>query len=82
MNDKTEYLSLYDYLGKAAGGELGIQVKKYANESNIPSSQKHITQGGYDGNVLTYPKSFLELYFRDPYVGPTLGDIQDNDLPF
>jgi hypothetical protein len=82
MTKQDDYLSLYDYLGRASGMTLGTEVKKYADENGIPFSTKHITQGGYDGKVLTYPKSFLELYFREPDVEPTLGDIQDHDLPF
>ena len=79
---KDDYMSLYDYLGKAAGGELGIAVKKYADEQGVPFGLKQIEQGGYKGNILIYPKSFLELYFREPDVEPTLGDTQDYDLPF
>lgn len=81
MNDKTEYLSLYDYLGRAAGLELGTQVKKYADENGIPFSLKHITQGGYDGNVLTYPKTFLEFYFRHP-MDTSHSENPMDDLPF
>ena len=78
---KSEYISLYDYLGKASGLELGTQVKKYADENEIPFSTKHITQGGYDGNVLTYPKTWRELDFREPPQEENLDQIKD-DLPF
>ena len=81
MENKNEYLSLYDYLGKAAGPKLGAEVKKYVDENNIPFSKKHITQGGYDGNVLTYPKSFLELYFRQP-TDTSHSENPTDDLPF
>tara|TARA_R110000822_G_scaffold298443_1_gene421151 strand:+ start:581 stop:829 length:249 start_codon:yes stop_codon:yes gene_type:complete len=82
MTKQDDYLSLYDYLGRAAGPSTGESVKKYADENGVPFSTKQINNGGYKGTILTYPKSFLELYFREPDIEPTLGDIQDNDLPF
>jgi hypothetical protein len=59
------YVSLYDYLGKAAGKTLGGEVLKAAQEKNIKRDVKHVTQGGYDGLVMTYPRQFLDWYFTE-----------------
>ena len=39
MEEEVEYLSLYDYLGKAAGGKLGKAVAAVAVEKGV--SPKH-----------------------------------------
>ncbi len=80
-----EYLSLYDFLGKAAGGQLGKEVATIAIQNNIPIQTKEVSNPKYTGTVNLYPKDFLEFYFRKPdsfEFEPTLGDIQDDDLPF
>jgi hypothetical protein len=80
-----EYLSLYDFLGKAAGGQLGKEVATTAIQNNIPIQTKEVSNPKYTGTVNLYPKDFLEFYFRKPdsfEFEPTLGDIQDDDLPF
>ncbi len=79
-----EYLSLYDYLGKPAGKELGGQVAQAAYEGGIKPQNREISNPKYTGIVHLYPKDFLDFYFREPEVEPTLGDRQDYDdeLPF
>jgi hypothetical protein len=79
-----EYLSLYDYLGHAAGKELGGQVAQAAYEGGIKPQNREIDNPKYTGVVHLYPKDFLDFYFREPEVEPTLGDRQDYDdeLPF
>ena len=64
---KLEFLSLYDYLGKAAGKTLGGEVLKEAQGRNIIRKTKHVTQGGYDGLVMMYPKQFLDWYFTEKH---------------
>jgi hypothetical protein len=61
-----EYLSLYDYLGKAAGEKLGFEVKQEANKQEILTQTREITNPKFTGTVLLYPKDFLEFYFREP----------------
>lgn len=78
-------LSLYDYLGKAAGEKLGKEVWIAAAEANIPTEMRKISNPKYSGKVTLYPKDFLDFYFREPDTfefEPTLGDVQDDDLPF
>ena len=64
----TEFISLYDYLGKAAGNELGKQVADYALACLVPHDVRHIITASYKGPVMLYPKSFLELYFKAYYA--------------
>lgn len=61
-----EYLSLYDYLGKAAGEKLGKEVKQEADKQEILTQTREITNPKFTGTVLLYPKDFLEFYFREP----------------
>jgi hypothetical protein len=60
-----EMLSLYDYLGKAAGKELGAAVNNFAKENKIPVAIKEVSNPKYKGKIMMYPKSFLEVYFED-----------------
>jgi len=57
-------LSLYDYLGKAAGSELGTQVYKAANAQKVKITEKQVSNPVYSGKILMYPKSFLDEYFK------------------
>lgn len=60
-----EMLSLYDYLGKAAGKELGAAVNNFAKANKIPVAIKEVSNPKYKGKIMMYPKSFLEIYFED-----------------
>ena len=85
-------LSLYDYLGKAAGEELGKEVWAAATEANVPTQLREISNPKYTGKVTLYPKDFLDFYFREPetyQIEDALpeghdwtGNIEDDDLPF
>lgn len=70
-------MSLYDYLGKPAGGDLGQQVYLTATRKNISTSTKHISNPRYTGLVMLYPKSFLDEYFK-----PKNDTQPEEDLPF
>ena len=59
-----ETMSLYDYLGKPAGKELGYLVNEYAKSNKIPISMKEVSNPKYKGKVMMYPKSFLDQYFK------------------
>jgi hypothetical protein len=85
-----EYLSLYDFLGKAAGKELGTKVKEEADKIGVPFQIREISNPKYEGKVLLYPRDFLEFYFREPDLihmnnlpegHDWTGNI-DDDLPF
>jgi len=86
-----EYLSLYDYLGKAAGPELGKEVSAEAKKHKIKIKTKEILNPNYEGIVQMYPKDFLDFYFREPYPihiedlpegHDWTGNLDDDDLPF
>jgi len=63
MSKDNTMMSLYDYLGRAAGPELGQQVASAAARKKIKFSTRYVEQGGYKGDVMLYPKSFLDEYF-------------------
>ena len=59
-----EMISLYDYLGRAAGPDLGKQVAYAAAKAKIKSEIREVSNPKYRGPIMLYPKSFLDLYFR------------------
>jgi hypothetical protein len=86
-----EYLSLYDYLGHAAGKELGKEVATAAMEAGIRLETREVSNPKYTGIVYLYPKNFLDFYFREPasYQIEDLpqghdwtGNLADDELPF
>jgi hypothetical protein len=82
MEPRETFLSLYDYLGKAAGSELGKKVASAAYKSKILPKQRAISNPSFAGMVLLYPKDFLDGFFAepDPMDSFNLNDLQD--LPF
>jgi len=66
MENKIEYLSLYDFLGKPAGKELGGEVAQAAYQGGIKPQERQISNPKYTGAVHLYPKDFLDFYFREP----------------
>ena len=57
-------VSLYDYLGYAAGPELGKRVAGYAKLKHITPEKRFVSNSKYTGEVLLYPKEFLNEYFE------------------
>ena len=53
---EKEMLSLYDYLGRAAGPDLGEEVAKAATAEKIKISAKYVSNPKYSGEILMYPK--------------------------
>jgi hypothetical protein len=70
---EDKFLSLYDYLGYAAGSDLGKEVAKTAAVEKIGFQTKFIKNKAYSGEIMMYPKSFLDKYF---------GNIINDELPF
>jgi hypothetical protein len=56
-------ISLFDYLGKAAGKELGGKVRQYALIRGIASESRTIQNSSYQGRVALYTKEFLDEFF-------------------
>ena len=78
-----EMLSLYDYLNRAAGSELGKKVAAEAGKQGVPIETKEISNPSYEGKILMYPKQFLDNYFDSPPpVEPTRPQAEEDDLPF
>ena len=60
-----QMMSLYDYLGRAAGSELGRQVAEAASMSRVKSEMREVSNPKYTWKVMLYPKAFLDLYFKN-----------------
>jgi len=60
---QEEFVSLYDFLGKPAGGELGKEVFEASKLNRIPTKIREISNPKYKGKVMLYPKEFLLKYF-------------------
>ena len=58
-------ISLYDYLGRAAGLELGGEVYSCATEKGEMVGERFVNTPYYTGKVAIYERSFLEDYFRN-----------------
>lgn len=54
-----EYLSLYDYLGHAAGGDLGKKIAYEAAKCKVNIQNKKIKIPSYEGTIQMYPDDFL-----------------------
>ena len=79
-----EYLSLYDYLKRPAGGELGREVAQAASKAGVKLQTREVSTPNYTGIVYLYPKDFLDFHFRpaDELPGELNYNIEDDDLPF
>jgi len=84
-----EYLSLYDYLKRPAGGELGREVAQAASKAGVKLQTREVSTPNYTGIVYLYPKDFLDFHFREPesihqedLPGSLNRVIGEDDLPF
>ncbi len=58
-----EFISLYDHLGHAAGGQLGQKVAYAASIAGVKHQVKELKTSYYEGEIYTYPSEFLTEYF-------------------
>ena len=72
-----KFMSLYDYLGKPAGSNLGEQVFRAASISRIPVKTKEVTTPKYKGKIMMYPENWLIGYFS---TGQSNFGISEDDL--
>ena len=79
-------VSLFDYLGYAAGARLGKQVAEAAVRCNEKIAKKAISTRTYTGDVLMYRPKFLKEFFNSKQNFDAIGsseilisisDIQD-----
>jgi hypothetical protein len=57
-------ISLFDYLGKAAGMELGGKVYQYSLIRGVEPGLRYVSTLSYRGPIALYPKEFLDEFFR------------------
>ena len=81
MEKETKFLSLYDYLGHAAGGDLGKAVYAKAIERRQPTQQRDVSNTKFKGKVLLYTLEFLDSYFKPETIISYITS-QDDELPF
>ena len=61
---ENKMLSLFDYLGYAAGKELGEQVARYAKIRKAKCDTRYVSNPKYTGDVMMYEREFLDEYFQ------------------
>ena len=62
--ENIEYVSLYDFLGKAAGGKLGKEVFTEAKRVREKVKTRDVSNKAYTGKKMLYRKEFLNTYFN------------------
>lgn len=72
---EIEMVSLYDYLKKPAGQELGKLVASAAMNEKIHIESKQVSNPKYKGNILMYPKVWLDEYFNNT-------NYESQNMPF
>ena len=60
----VKMMSLYEYLGRAAGSELGKAVAEAATRNKVHIDSHEVSNPKYTGKILKYPKSFLDIFFN------------------
>lgn len=81
--EEAGLISLYDYLGYAAGTELGKEVATAATKAKEKIGKRFVTNTRYKGEVMLYRREFLKEYFttkQKTEVEPSTGDRQDYTL--
>lgn len=80
---EVEMVSLFDYLGRAAGTDLGAKVYQASTRLKEKVETREVRTKTYTGRVMLYRKQFLEEYFdikQKSEVILSLGDRQDYTL--
>ena len=62
------YVSLFDFLGKPAGSDLGKQVATEATAKKIKIQTREVKTKKYTGKIMLYPQQFLMEYFTKEKV--------------
>ena len=60
---QEDLVSLYDYLGYAAGGSLGKEVADAAVKAKETIGKREVSNKKYTGSVMLYRKAFLKEFF-------------------
>ena len=64
IDNNMNNVSLYDYLGHAAGSELGQKVATAARQAGVRGEMREVSNPVYKGPVMLWPRAFLDLYFK------------------
>ena len=78
-NNLPYMMSLYDYLGKAAGSELGKEVCEVAVKLKETIQEREVSNPKYTGKIKLYRREFLDTYFGNIVYE---GEKVEDDLPF
>lgn len=62
--EEAGLISLYDYLGYAAGTQLGDEVYRAATKAKEKVGTREISNTRYKGKVMLYRREFLKEYFK------------------
>jgi hypothetical protein len=65
MSEIQQFMSLFDFLGKPAGTQLGKEVFDNSKKLKIKVKIREISNPKYTGKIVLYPKPFLDLYFQN-----------------
>lgn len=68
VKQEVPMTSLFDYLGRAAGAELGGQVYATAKKLKEKVESRVIQTKTYKGQVMLYRRAFLDEYFQSQRV--------------
>jgi hypothetical protein len=80
--ENENFMSLYDFLGKAAGTELGKEVADEAKEQGQKIITKEVKNKAYTGKVMMYNIDFLTKYFTKTQEPSVKTPDEDYELPF
>ena len=65
IDNSMNMISLYDYLGHAAGPDLGKKVAGAAARAGVKHEMREVKHSGWNGPIMLYPRAFLDLYFKN-----------------
>lgn len=65
MELQSPMVSLFDFLGHAAGAKLGAEVYQAAGKGKQKVDIRVIDTKSYKGKVMLYRESFLKEYFKN-----------------
>ena len=63
INNNMDMISLYDYLGHAAGPDLGKKVASAAARAGVKHEIREVNHRGWNGPIMLYPRDFLDNFF-------------------
>ena len=86
--NKTEMVSVFEYLGGTPTAGTGEKVYKYAINSGAKIETKEVSTTKYTGKIMLYERQMLDVYFNQNTTAPdaTTSIVEDtypyDDLPF